>query len=540
MSTKSLSISAKLWLIAAVAILSSFVLLAFNSWESRNNLIESRQNELKHIVEVAMSTTEFYHAQIPQITEKEAKAKVKAVLSKLRYDNGTGYVWVNDFSARIVMHPIKPQLDGQNASGFKDAKGMRIFSEFARVARADGEGVVDYYWEKPGEAEPIEKSSYVKAFKPWGWVIGTGVYIDDINKTFYSNVLESVGFFIALIIVIFVVIVMIRQDLNSATKTMISAMNRIAQGQLSVRLATTDRKDELGELSVAANEIVSSFEETFKQIKDTMNELTADAGSAEKCGREIHQSVENQFMETDSLSAAMEEMAASVTQVAGNTQSSSQSAQAMNSFVQSSQRQMHETLGMVESLTNQITDSGSVMAELETYTSQISSVLDVIRGISEQTNLLALNAAIEAARAGESGRGFAVVADEVRSLAQKTQECTEEIQTTTEQLKESSANAISVMQSSANLSTDCLELTRETDNNLTEILQQVGEISDLNIQVASATHQQSCVSEEISHNLTELRKLAESLKGEAKGAASVSINLHLHAEQLQQSIAKFS
>ncbi|GLQ31548.1 methyl-accepting chemotaxis protein [Litoribrevibacter albus] len=537
---KSLSISAKLWFIAFVAIVASFVLLATSSWENRSNLLESRQNELKHLTELAISTARFYHDQIPTLTEQDAQNQAKKAISALRYNNGIGYLWINDYSANIVMHPIKPNLDGRDLSGFKDAKGKRIFSEFARLGRTKGEGVVSYYWEKPGEREPVEKRSYVKAFTPWGWVIGTGVYIDDIDAIFYSDLLKSLGFFLVVIGVIFFVILWIRQDMNHAIKRMISSMGRMRDGDLSERLITTDRKDELGLLSRAANDIVSSFQSTFIQVQEILNKLLHEATTAERCGKQIHQSVQDQFIETDSLSTAMDEMATSVTEIAGNTQQSSNSARNVNSYVESSQQQMHLTLEKVSSLSEQIINSESVMHQLDAYTSQISSVLDVIRGISEQTNLLALNAAIEAARAGETGRGFAVVADEVRSLAKKTHDCTEEIQRTTEQLQEGSNNAVQVMKVSASLSEECLALAEETDQNLQSILQQSVDIADMNTQVASATHQQSCVTEEMSHNLTELRSLSEGLKSEAQEAAKVSEHLNDLADQLKSSISKFS
>lgn len=540
MPIKSLSISTKLWIIAFVAILASSILLAVNGWENRHNLVESRQSELKHITELAISIIYNYHSQIPDISPEEAQEKAKQAISLLRYDHGTGYLWINDFSAKIVMHPIKPTLNGKDLSRFKDPNGKRIFSEFARVGRTKGEGVVSYYWEKPGQSAPVAKSSYVKAFKPWGWVVGSGVYIDDIDALFYSNMLESLGFFIAVMVVIFIVIVWIRNDLNTAINSMVLSMGRIADGQLVERLTTTDRKDELGQLSVAINDAVSSFHDAFKQIQEIMNKLLNEAHTAEHCGKQINQGVQNQFLETDSLSTAMDEMATSVTQVAGNTRQSSEAAQTVNDFVQDSQKQMELTLSKVNSLTEQILSSESVMTQLETHTDQISSVLDVIRGISEQTNLLALNAAIEAARAGETGRGFAVVADEVRSLAKKTHECTEEIQRMTEQLQEGASSAVDVMKVSAKLSGECLSLTKETDANLSNILQQVVDISDMNIQVASATHQQSCVTEEMSHNLAELRKLSDGLKTEAQEAETVSEHLNGLADQLKHSVNKFS
>lgn len=540
MSIKSLSISTKLWLIACVAILASFVLLAVNGWENRQNLVEGRASELKHITELAMSIIQNYEDQVPGISKEEAQNRAKYAISKLRYDEGTGYLWINDFSANIVMHPIKPQLDGKDLSNFKDPNGKRIFAEFARIGRTKGEGVVSYYWAKPGHSDPVEKSSYVKAFAPWGWVVGSGVYVDDIDALFYSNMLESFGFFIAVIVLIFGVILWIRHDLNSAIKSMVSSMGRIADGQLAERLDSTDRKDELGQLSLAINDAVSSFHDTFKQIQGIMTQLLQEANTADACGKQIHTGVQNQFIETDSLSTAMDELAASVTQIAGNTRQSSEAAQTVNDFVKESQQQMQLTLAKVSSLTEQILSSETVMVHLESHTGQISSVLSVIRGISEQTNLLALNAAIEAARAGETGRGFAVVADEVRSLAQKTHECTEEIQRMTEQLQEGASSAVDVMKMSADLSGECLTLTQETDSNLSNILSQVVDISDMNIQVASATHQQSCVTEEMSYNLSELRKLSNGLKTEAEDAVTVSEHLNGLADNLKQSVNKFS
>jgi methyl-accepting chemotaxis protein len=175
-------ISLRLFLIVLASIIALTALIAFNAMQLRQTMLEEKRLKTRHVVEVAYSTLEHFHKLSASGAMDEAAAKKAALsqLSELRYD-GTEYFWVNDNTPRMIMHPIKPALDGKDLSGFKDPNGKKLFVAMADIVREKGEGFVDYLWPKPGHDEPLAKISYVKGFKPWGWIVGSGIYIDDVD-----------------------------------------------------------------------------------------------------------------------------------------------------------------------------------------------------------------------------------------------------------------------------------------------------------------------------------------------------------------------
>lgn len=537
---KRLKVSEKLWAIAAITILSCASLLAYTLLDQKQQLISDRNSELQHIVESAQSIVQSYHRQANTLGEAEAKSLAMKTISHMRYDNGNGYLWINDFDAHIVMHPIKPQLDGKDLANFEDPTGFKVFSAFAKTARENGHGVVEYYWEKPGSDVPILKSSYVAGFTPWKWVIGTGVYMDDIDALFWKNATTSISIFVGIILLVVAIVMLIKNDLTHTLKSMITQMNRVADGELTLELPQATRKDEFGELAHYINHLVNSFEHTIAQVKQTVNELSNASNTMNQANKQTNSAIQQQFSESDSVATAIHEMSCSVQEISQNTTQTSDATTHMNNLAESGQSQMTASYASVESLRHQISDSEHKMRSLDAHTQQITDVLTVIRGISEQTNLLALNAAIEAARAGESGRGFAVVADEVRSLAQKTQQSTEDIQSTTEQLRLGATDAIDSMTRCAELSKTCLEMSEQTSTSLGEIVEQMAQVNDMNIQIASATHEQTAVTDEINQNVVSLKNLSEQIMTKSDESARVSDQLAGLSNQLASTINRFS
>lgn len=531
-------VSTKLWVVTGLTIFFAVALQLYALNQSHKQLVESRHIELQHIVESAYAIIKRYHAQSASIGAEAAQQKAKEVIGSMRFQDGTGYLWINDDQAKMVMHPIKPQLDGRDMASFKDPHGNQLFLDFVDTATTGG-GIVDYYWERPGESQPILKSAYVSHFKPWNWVVGTGVYMDDIDALFWGNTRTSLGLIIPVFILILIAVYAINQDISRSLKTMISTMKRIGDGSLSERLQNTHRRDEFGDLSVSINTLTDSFSTTISQIKQSSEHLLNSSIEMEHTCNQTRSTVDEQFSEAESLATAIQEMAVTVQQVAGNTQTTSDVTQEVNSLSELGRDELSKTFATLQVLSQQIKDSEGVMESLEHHTQQITQVLEVIRGISEQTNLLALNAAIEAARAGESGRGFAVVADEVRTLAMKTQNSTEEIQRTTEQLHQGAQDAIGVMSSCLATSAQCLDQSRLATEHLDQVAEQIHTIKDMNIQIATASQEQSYVAEEVSRNVTKMRDLSAQVHSETEKPKVLGEQLAEMAKDLNETVVRF-
>lgn len=484
-------------------------LQAFDRFNERENLLESRHQEIQFLVENATSLVQSFYDRRHIIGEQEAQEQAINLIKNLRYDDGNGYFWINDYDANIIMHPIKPDLDGKDMSSFADPNGKRLFFEFAKKVRTSEKGIVDYYWAKPGEDHPVPKSSYVQGFKPWNFIIGTGVYIDDINSDFWSKSQKNI---VSLILILGVVIVIARaitQDTVRPLNKIVLAMQEAAKGNFTSKVDIAERKDEIGALNLSFKSMQNSFTDlinhnlTSSEKLSNLAKVMSDITTATKVG------VDQQHSETETLASAIEELATTIQEVANNAAETSDLTQEAESQINLGNDMMSNTIQAINNVAEDMNQAGQVISKLELDVKQIDTILNVIRNISEQTNLLALNAAIEAARAGESGRGFAVVADEVRSLAQLTHESTEEIQAMTEGLQSGASNAVRVMSKGKENTLACVDNARTTGDCLSLAGAKVSEVNDRNNQIATTVEQQGIVANEVSKNVLSIKDVAQ-------------------------------
>jgi methyl-accepting chemotaxis protein len=263
-SLRHLSISRKLWLLTLLITLGLIATTLLALKEYHEDLMQEKELQTRALVETAISIMANFEslAKAGVMTREEAQKRTQEIIQSLRY-NETNYFWINDLDARMVMHPIKPQLNGKDMSTFTDPDGKRIFSVFARVAKENGEGVVPYLWPKPGSEEPVSKISYIKGYIPWGWAIGTGVYVDDVEAAFWSHAIN-------LGILALVVLGLLLGLATAITRSIVKPINRTTlalddiasgEGDLTRRL-NEEGKDEIAKLSIAFNR----FSEKVQQI----------------------------------------------------------------------------------------------------------------------------------------------------------------------------------------------------------------------------------------------------------------------------------
>lgn len=343
----------------------------------------------------------------------------------------------------------------------------------------------------------------------------------------------------ALIIGFFVAVMISRTIVNPITNA-VNAMNEIAQGDgdLTQRLAQ-EGKDEIAQLGAAFNRFAEKVRDMVAQVSNSTTTLAASAEEMSVITSETNQGVQKQQSETEMVATAMNEMTATVHEVARHATEASGAAKTADKDAQDGKAVVQQTVSSINSLASEIESATLVIQQLETDSETIGTVLDVIRGIAEQTNLLALNAAIEAARAGEQGRGFAVVADEVRTLASRTQESTQEIQTMIESLQQGSSNAVKAMNASQAQSQQSVEQATNASNSLDAITAAITTISDMNIQIASAAEEQSSVAEEINQNVVNISQVVEQTAEGAQQTQISSQQLSVLASSLQSLVGQF-
>ncbi|RKD21463.1 methyl-accepting chemotaxis protein [Caminicella sporogenes] len=415
---------------------------------------EQTAKKLENLVELPYSIVEKYYQEYKQgkITEKEAKELAINSIKELRY-NEKDYFWINDYNSIMLMHPTKPELIGKNLSNLEDPDGKKFIKDMVEIVKKNGSGFIIYKWSKPGKEEPQPKMSYVKGFKPWQWVIGTGIYIDDL-KEIQSGIINKIIIISSIIFILSIVFVgIIIIPLNKTLKKILIHTNKFSKYDFT-ELIDIEQKDELGSISKEFNNVIISLKTIIENIQQTSDVINDSAEKTENYTNDLNVSAKKASEITEGLAAVMEETAASTHEVnytieeikhaidsiaaratEGALTSGDISKRANNlkqDAVNSSKKVNNIYKEVKEKLESAIDKSKSV--------EQINILSNSILEITAQTNLLALNAAIEAARAGEAGRGFAVVADEIRKLAEQSSKTVTDIQKTVEIVNSSVSN----------------------------------------------------------------------------------------------------
>ncbi|MEX0758609.1 MAG: cache domain-containing protein, partial [Tistlia sp.] len=229
----SIGIAHRVLALIALMAISMIVLAGIRLVELNRTLVEQKQTELRQLGESAVAIAAAYHAEAEAggTSVEEAQRAALQAIGAMRY-SGTEYFWVNDMHPTMVMHPIKPELDGSDLTGFKDPAGKHLFVEFVKMVEAQQAGFVGYLWPKPGQEQPVPKESYVQGFAPWGWVIGTGVYIDDLEAAFWKQATLESGVIALILLVMGGVSLLVARSITRPIAGRSRRMRNLAEGDL--------------------------------------------------------------------------------------------------------------------------------------------------------------------------------------------------------------------------------------------------------------------------------------------------------------------
>ncbi len=422
----------------AVFLLASFISMTiFYMIPTFEKTIESQaQDKLKNIVEVAFGTIKFYYEQYQKGTLSETDAQKQAMteIKRMRYGIA-GYLWINDYRPYMVMHPTKPEMDNTDLSNYQDPDGKTIFVEFTKIAKANQNGgVFDYKWPKPkadGTLTPdVPKMSYLMAFKPWQWVVGTGIYIDDLEEIKSLVKIRSWSILMFLTIVALIFIYLIVVPLDRSIKRLIAYFNKLSSYDFSQSLQL-DQKDEIGLMAQYVNNMV-------KQTRDLLKEVSFVEKTINKSTSKVTDSSIQIANVSQQVSTMVAEVAKGADEQARSTETSSLKMKEIVNWINNIVRQIRES----EILSNQAKEAiangeesvryqdlkmndnrqaarniNKAVSDLVNKSKEIETIMGEVELIAEQTNLLSLNTAIEAAKVGEEGKEFIVIAQNTKKLS---------------------------------------------------------------------------------------------------------------------------
>ena len=330
---------------------------------------------------------------------------------------------------------------------------------------------------------------------------------------------------------------LVNRNLVTPVRELIDYVARLSQGHLAERVVS-QRRDELGNLAVAANTLRDFLADTFTRLQRSTADLDQASGELNTIAAVMLQGTNEQFERTDQVATAMQEMSATAQEVARHAAGAATAAADADREAQSGEQSMQATIHTITRMRGEIALTGDVIRQLRDDSGRIGKVLEVIRGIADQTNLLALNAAIEAARAGDAGRGFAVVADEVRTLAQRTAASTLEIHQIIDTVQTGAVNAVQAIKNGQQRSDQGVEQVVEAGQTLTRITQSIEAIRDMNRQIATAAEEQNAVVDDIAQNLVEITAIATTNQANVDRTQSASGHLHQLSTELGQVTAR--
>ena len=532
-------VSTRMQLLIGLTLLGLLVLCIIALLQLKNGMLEDRKEKTKNLIEISLGVLEYHHKQAldGKLPEGEAKQAAKESLRNVRY-GANDYYFILDTSHTYVLLPPRTEFEGQNKADMKDANGKLLIQDIVAVANKGG-GFTDYWFPRAGQQKPEPKLAYSALFKPWGWVVGTGIYVDDIDTQFRRTAIVLGGVSAVLILLLMIlgwrIASGILKQLGGEPTVAVAVMQRVADGDLT---ASVDSPPP-GSLLHALGTMVASLRNLIQEINNSARLLVDNAEQISRASSEVSAAANQQADATSAMAAAIEELTVSSTHISDSARDTENDSREAMSLASEGSGRVGQATNAIQKIAATVMDASERIRALEGRAMQVSSIANVIKDIAGQTNLLALNAAIEAARAGEQGRGFAVVADEVRKLAERTSTATTEIEQMISGIQSDTVGAVGAMNEALPEVEQGVQLATSATESLQAIESGAGRTLERIREVAEATKEQGSASTSIAQRVEQIAQMVEETTATIRSTADTAVQLEHIAQGLQTQIGRF-
>ena len=532
-------VSTRILALVGLMLVGMLVLSLYALVHLRENLLADRMEKTKSLVETGLGVLSHFQAQAKAgtITADEAKKAARDTLREIRYGSND-YFFIVDSDCTYILFPSKPEFEGQNKRDLKDANGKYLLQELVKAAQSGG-GFVDYWFPRAGKDVPEPKLSYASLFSEWGWVIGTGIYVSDVDEHFHKAAFALGG--ITLVLSVSLSLLGWRigggvlKQLGGEPDVAAGIMKEVAEGNLAVHPVHAPPGSLMGNLEG----MVVTLRKLVTEILEGADALVRHADQIREASTDVASAAETQSEATTSIAADIEELTVGSTHISDSARETEHSSRETMSLAAEGKTRVGQATVAIQEVASAVSAASERIRSLEERAKEISSIASVIKEIADQTNLLALNAAIEAARAGEQGRGFAVVADEVRKLAERTTVATTEIDQMITGIQGDTNSSVQAMGEVLSKVSQGVELAEAASQSLVNIESGTNKSLQHVADVADATNAQSAASTSIAQRVEQIANMVDQTTLTIRGTAQSAQKLEDIARSLNAQIGKF-
>ncbi|MBL8399280.1 MAG: methyl-accepting chemotaxis protein [Candidatus Accumulibacter sp.] len=543
MANWAFTLRGKLAAMSMVTMLALLALCLVFLHSNKSQMREDREAKIRNLVEAAHSVAAQYHAesQAGRLSDEEAQKAASNVIGNLRYDAVEYFFIQGSRSGKLILHPLKPALQGKSLDEIKDKNGYPFASEMNRLAIANGSGLVDYVWSRPGSEDLVHKLAFVKHFAPWGWVIGTGIYIDDIDAHFRADAFKlllwglAIGTFIAGSLLLLSRHIL--RTLGGEPLAASAVVRRIAEGDLTTPVVC--RAGDSDSLLASIQGMQDTLRRMIATISGNAEQVAGAADRLLSASEAVSTRAHQQSDAAATMSGVVQEMAVSISRVEENAKEAHGISLQASTLSREGAEVVHRAADEMRKISDAVQASSGAVADLGKRSEQITSIVRTIKEIADQTNLLALNAAIEAARAGEQGRGFAVVADEVRKLAERTGLSTSEIGGMVEQIQNGTRSAVDSMETGVRQVGSGVDLADQAGDSINRIRDGAERVRQAVDHILAAIQQQSQAGNEIAGQIDGIARMSEESAAAVEKTAAAARQLQELSRSLHRAVAEF-